>query len=715
MAACATATTNGDESQDSGTGIVSSSSSGSGGSSSGILPSSSGGSGSIQSGSGGGGDSGSIADGYFFTEAGSPTNPCPILSPTCGADASALCTDLPTTHYIDTSNGATTPPNAESQFSGTPATTGGPCILEPSDGTLIPQNWLRPRIRFTPGAGQTLFQIRIHADNQANDLYVYTTNTTWTLWYQTWEQLTQTTVDQDITLTVTGLGSGGSASSTAKFRIAPATAGGTMIYWAAAGECAGQAWLEGFNIGDETVASVLTPSQARWYTPQDGYGNALTGDAGAIDCIGCHSGVPDGDGGVGHSVAFLNSWEPPGNLGWPGIMASVDPDAGIGSVPSWVTPGGKQAFNQPWLGLAAFSADDWQTEHIAISSYGQQLNPTACNAATYQYQGCPYQAAGTASPNQKYSSLAWFDLSSTSPEVDAGGNGSVLGAELYAEFGTSWGFLTRTGDANAVEFPAWSRDGKTVAYVSTNAGQDGRLGSETAGSYTGGIADIYTVPYNNRQGGTATPVAGASDPSWSEFYPSFSTNDQYIAFTRAPSTEDMYYNSHDEVYVVPSGGAATPTRLAANDPPACSGFASPGVANSWPKWSPDVQTCPNGLTYYWIVFSSARDGIPWGTGTRKYNDSKAPTEESNTSHLYLAGMTVNQSTGEVRTYPALYIWNQPSATSQGLPICTSETLPDGGAALGAGVPQSNHTPIWQDITIEQPPPPEAGAREPPPK
>jgi hypothetical protein len=636
-----------------------------------------------------------------------------VLNPTCGQDAGTLCTDLPTTHYIDTSNGATTPANAESQFSGTPATTGGPCILEPSDGTLIPQNWLRPRIRFIPGAGQTLFQIRMHADNQANDLYVYTTNTTWTLWYQTWEQLTQTTVDQDITLTVTGVGSGGSASSTAKFRIAPATAGGTMIYWAAAGECAGQAWLEGFNVGDETVSSVLTPSQAQWYTPYDGFGNQTKGDAGAVDCIGCHSGVPDGDGGQGHSVAFLNSWDTT-NLGWPGIMASVDPDAGIGTVPSWVTPSGKQVYNQPWLGLSTFSPEDWQTEHVAISSYGQKLTPSECNGATYEYQGCPYQAAGTAYPNQPNSSLAWFDVSSTTPEIDAGGNGSVLGADLYAEFGTSWGFLTRTGDSNGVEFPSWSHDGKTVAYVSTNAGQDGRLGSVTKGAYTGGIADIYTVPYNDRQGGTATPLPGASQSTVSEFYPSFSTNDQYIAFARAPSTEDMYYNSHDEVYVVPSTGAPTPTRLAANDPPSCSGLSSPGVTNSWPKWSPDVQTCPNGLTYYWIVFSSSRDGVKWGAGTRMYNDSNAPTMATVTSQLYLSGMTVNQSTGEVKTYPALYIWNQPAATTQSLPICTGVALSDGGTALGA-VPQSNHTPIWQDITIEAPPPPAPTTRPPPPK
>ena len=49
----------------------------------------------------------------------------------------------------------------------------------------------------------------------------------------------------------------------------------------------------------------------------------------------------------------------------------------------------------------------------------------------------------------------------------------------------------------------------------------------------------------------------------------------------------------------------TPTRLSANDPMECSAAVSPGVGNSWPKWSPSVQT--SGTTkYYWLTFSSMR-------------------------------------------------------------------------------------------------------------
>ena len=48
-------------------------------------------------------------------------------------------------------------------------------------------------------------------------------------------------------------------------------------------------------------------------------------------------------------------------------------------------------------------------------------------------------------------------------------------------------------------------------------------------------ADIKTIPFNNRQGGTATPLPGASDPSFSEFYPIYSPNDKVLAFDRLPA------------------------------------------------------------------------------------------------------------------------------------------------------------------------------------
>src|SRR3982750_2671923 len=95
-----------------------------------------------------------------------------------------MCTDFPATPIVV----GTAPPNAGSIFgSAGSGTSGGPCLIEPQDNTLFPNNWLRPRFRFTSGAG--LYEIRVHASNQANDLVVYTSNTTRRMDKKNWRAL----------------------------------------------------------------------------------------------------------------------------------------------------------------------------------------------------------------------------------------------------------------------------------------------------------------------------------------------------------------------------------------------------------------------------------------------------------------------------------------------------------------------------------------------
>jgi hypothetical protein len=130
----------------------------------------------------------------------------------------------------------------------------------------------------------------------------------------------------------------------------------------------------------------------------------------------------------------------------------------------------------------------------------------------------------------------------------------------------------------------------------------------------------------------------------------FSPDDRYLAFNRVPDGQSSYANTQAEVFVIPSGGG-TATRLAANDPPSCSGLTSPGVENSWPRWAPDT-TEINGDTYYWVTFSSTRvGGIP---------------------QLFVTPVIDDGST--LHTFPALYLWNQPAT-------------------------DHNHTPAWDNFQI----------------
>jgi Tol biopolymer transport system component len=210
---------------------------------------------------------------------------------------------------------------------------------------------------------------------------------------------------------------------------------------------------------------------------------------------------------------------------------------------------------------------------------------------------------------------------------------------------TGWGVVARTGDTGQAGAGAWSHDGMTVAYTSAPTITSGMNVDQ-------GHADIYTVPYNGGAGGTATKLAGASDASYSESYAAFSHDDALIAFVRAPAAENPYDNAHDEVFLVPRAGG-TATRLTANDPMECTTATSPGVANSWPKWSPTVQTS-GGTSYYWLTFSSKRG-------------------PSSIPQIYVVPVTVD-GTGAIATFPAIYLWNQPST-------------------------ERNHTPAWDTFQV----------------
>jgi hypothetical protein len=193
--------------------------------------------------------------------------------------------------------------------------------------------------------------------------------------------------------------------------------------------------------------------------------------------------------------------------------------------------------------------------------------------------------------------------------------------------------------------------GSKVAYTSSDAVVDSRVDQ--------GAGEIWTVPYNNGQGGTATPLPGASDAGYNQYYPAYSPGDTFLAFNRIARGAQMYNAPTAEVFLVPGSGG-TPVRVAANDPPACSMLKSPGVTNSWPHWSPTATQRGN-KRYYWLVFSSGR------------RPSRLP-------QLYLSAVVTDVSSGtEVlsTTTPAVYLPNQPAG-------------------------EANHTPAWDQFKIPMP-------------
>ena len=78
-------------------------------------------------------------------------------------------------------------------------------------------------------------------------------------------------------------------------------------------------------------------------------------------------------------------------------------------------------------------------------------------------------------------------------------------------------------------------------------------------------------------------------------------------------------------------------RLNANDSSAknCPA-ARTAVNNHWPKWSPDAKTVGS-RTYYWLIYSSNRYGLP--TVTTTFNGTMTTVE---ISQLYMTAVVVER-------------------------------------------------------------------------
>lgn len=141
-------------------------------------------------------------------------------------------------------------------------------------------------------------------------------------------------------------------------------------------------------------------------------------------------------------------------------------------------------------------------------------------------------------------------------------------------------------DPGVIEtMPAWSPDGQTLAFV--------RSTRSSSGFNVTNDADIFTVPV---AGGDPTPLVGASGDGLN-YYPAYSPDGQWLAFTRHTNTasEDTYSASEAEIFLAPAAGGER-LRLAANDGPA--GERLTNVSNSWATWSRDGR---------FLAFSSKRN------------------------------------------------------------------------------------------------------------
>ena len=587
------------------------------------------------------------------------------------ASCTPRCMDLPAQPIFDEA-----PPDAARYFGAPGDGKGpGPCVVEPqlsigdAPGSLFPSNWLRPRFRWLPAANENLWEIRVAAENQANTLVAYTSRTSWIMPREVWKGLARSSADAPISVSIRGIDTraGGKPSGVkGEFRIAPAEAQGKLVYWATtSSEVRPDASkLAGFAVGDEGVIDALTVPRVAVSGIVMAGGRELRGKyddprgvaPGHAQCIGCHVSTPDGD-----AVAFTDHWP------WNSVLASVE-EGRAGQQPSYVSPGAAVLLNQPWLGMQTFSKAHFRNgDRVLVSVY----SPRNLDKGGVGFSdGAPY-------PSRR-DGLAWFDLETRATfsmgDPSKGDVQQQLNEQVRASVGSAFGLLALEGETRSAAAPSFSHDGKQIVYTSAELTQDGRL------SYNNHEVDLHIVPYNERAGGKVQNLNGAAEPGVAEYYPMFSADDALVAFNRVAKIDGapMYYRPDGEIYVVPAKGG-TALRLRANDPPACTGEKSPGIINSWPKWSPRALSVtvsmnefgPPPRTFYWLVFSSAR-AYP---GQFQLPKTQYSPNDTRSSQLYMAAVVRDNTNGKLESYPAVYLWNQDPKTSNLTPAWDEFKLP----------------------------------------
>ena len=486
-------------------------------------------------------------------------------------------------------------------FQNTPGMdTGGPCMSEPPMDAMFPRNWTPLFFEWSAPPELNVFELQLEVDNQLRPLVVYTTQPSYTMELGTWKNLATHSAAHDVKVTVRG----------AHFENGALTLGP----------------LVGTS-GTIHIAPVAAPGSVVYWTSTGGtsFQGFTIGDTTSKTVLSPPMAGPTSTGGTTNCVSCHTS-SPDGKL----IIYSRDADNGTRAIDARYVTGGVP------------SADVISPSALALLGRNKQTAPVLSPA---------HYSAGDA-----------VAVSILSDPTINNGRYEIVWTDLHAADQSGWGILARNGDPRFVaSSPAWRRDGGEIAYVTSAAGGEGVIAASDGIDPT---MDINTIPYNNRAGGDAKPFPGASDPNYHEFYPVYSPEDTFLAFNRTDnSPPDSYSEPAAEVFIVPGQGGS-PTRLRANDPPACTGLASPGLTNAWARWAPKAETF-DGLKYYWVVFSS----------NRRQAAGQRP-------QLYVAAVVTKTEAGMetiAAEYPAIY------ATAQ-----------DAGG--------NNHTPAWDFFEVEQIPP-----------
>ena len=157
--------------------------------------------------------------------------------------------------------------------------------------------------------------------------------------------------------------------------------------------------------------------------------------------------------------------------------------------------------------------------------------------------------------------------------------GAILGV---IDIGSTVGYSTH---------PDWSPDGKHIVFTradKSNITQDW--------DFVSGSIVVVTGPGDGTFSNPTVLVQSVADDN--NYYPTFSPDSKWILYNHATSGS-AYDNPTASAYVIATDGKASPIALTLAN-------GAGGLTNSWPRWSPFVQSYTDGSQRMYYTFSSKR-------------------------------------------------------------------------------------------------------------
>jgi hypothetical protein len=131
-------------------------------------------------------------------------------------------------------------------------------------------------------------------------------------------------------------------------------------------------------------------------------------------------------------------------------------------------------------------------------------------------------------------------------------------------------------------FPSWSPDGKTIAFCRALEFEIGPQLLQRQAKY-----DLFTIPYNDGNGGTAVPVPGAHQNGLSNFAPRYSPDGKWMVFCKGKFATLVKPGA--DLWIISTEEGATPRELECN---------THRAMDSHHSWSSNSR---------WLMFSTKRD------------------------------------------------------------------------------------------------------------